>query len=96
MTDIKAYINEIKSVRRQAEKASIAKSEFLANMSHEIRTPMNAIVGLSDIIMEESRGAESIRLCPRYQIFLPKPIGADQRYSRSVQSRGGEDGAGKC
>ena len=53
MTDIKSYINEIKRVRREAEKASIAKSEFLANMSHEIRTPMNAIIGLNDIIMEE-------------------------------------------
>lgn len=53
MTDIKAYINEIKRVRQQAEKASVAKSEFLANMSHEIRTPMNAIIGLNDIIMEE-------------------------------------------
>ena len=39
MTDIKAYINEIKRVRRQAE----------------IRTPMNAIIGLNDIIMEECR-----------------------------------------
>ena len=55
MTDIKAYINEIKRVRRQAEKASIAKSEFLANMSHEIRTPMNAIIGMNDIIMEECK-----------------------------------------
>ncbi len=54
MTDIKAYINEIKRVRQQAEKANIAKSEFLANMSHEIRTPMNAIIGLNDIIMEET------------------------------------------
>jgi len=53
MTDIKAYINEIKRVRQQAEKANIAKSEFLANMSHEIRTPMNAIIGMNDIIMEE-------------------------------------------
>ena len=53
MTDIKAYINEIKRVRQQAEKANIAKSEFLANMSHEIRTPMNAIIGLNEIIMEE-------------------------------------------
>ncbi len=58
MTDIKSYINEIKRVRRQAEKASIAKSEFLANMSHEIRTPMNAIIGLNDIIMEECGDTE--------------------------------------
>lgn len=58
MTDTKAYIDEIKRVRRQAEKASIAKSEFLANMSHEIRTPMNAIIGLNDIIMEESENTE--------------------------------------
>ena len=58
MTDVKAYINEIKRVRRQAEKASIAKSEFLANMSHEIRTPMNAIIGLNDIIMEECGDTE--------------------------------------
>lgn len=58
MTDIRAYIHEIKQVRMQAEKASIAKSEFLANMSHEIRTPMNAIIGLNDIIMEECRDNE--------------------------------------
>ncbi len=58
MTDIKSYINEIKRVRREAEKASIAKSEFLANMSHEIRTPMNAIIGLNDIIMEECGDTE--------------------------------------
>ncbi len=56
VTETKKYIDEIKSVREQAERANMAKSEFLANMSHEIRTPMNAIVGLSDIIMEESRG----------------------------------------
>lgn len=56
VTETKNYINEIKRVREQAEKANMAKSEFLANMSHEIRTPMNAIMGLSDLIMEESRG----------------------------------------
>lgn len=56
VTETRDYIEELKSVRRQAEQANDAKSEFLANMSHEIRTPMNAVVGLSEIIMEESRG----------------------------------------
>ncbi len=56
VTNTRNYIEEIKRVHEQAKKANMAKSEFLANMSHEIRTPMNAIIGLSDIIMEESVG----------------------------------------
>ena len=56
VTETRSYLEEIKRVSEQAERANKAKSEFLANMSHEIRTPMNAIMGLSDIIMEESRG----------------------------------------
>ncbi len=56
MTEMRNHIEVIKRFRTQAEQANEAKSEFLANMSHEIRTPMNAIVGLSDIIMEESKG----------------------------------------
>ncbi|MDE6202735.1 MAG: hybrid sensor histidine kinase/response regulator, partial [Lachnospiraceae bacterium] len=56
VTETRNYIEEITRVREQAEQANSAKSAFLANMSHEIRTPMNAIVGLSDIIMEESIG----------------------------------------
>lgn len=56
ITETKNYIEEITRVREQAEQANYAKSAFLANMSHEIRTPMNAIVGLSDIIMEGSKG----------------------------------------
>ena len=58
-TDVHNYIDQITRMRTQAEAANEAKSAFLANMSHEIRTPMNAIVGLSEIIMEDSRGTET-------------------------------------
>lgn len=36
--------------------ANRAKSEFLANMSHELRTPLNSILGLSESLLEQSRG----------------------------------------
>jgi len=38
----------------EAKSASEAKSRFIANMSHEMRTPMNVIVGLTDLMLEES------------------------------------------
>lgn len=59
ITDVTETYNQIKYIldmREKAEAASKAKTAFLANMSHEIRTPMNAVVGLSELIIEESRG----------------------------------------
>lgn len=55
-TETYEYIKNITEMRERAEEANRAKSDFLANMSHEIRTPMNAVVGLSELIIEESRG----------------------------------------
>lgn len=56
ITDTYEYINKLHEMREQAEAANQSKSNFLANMSHEIRTPMNAIVGMSELLIEESKG----------------------------------------
>ena len=56
MTDMLEMVERIQDAQRKADEANQTKSQFLANISHEIRTPMNAIMGLSDLIIEESRG----------------------------------------
>ncbi|MCQ2080283.1 MAG: response regulator [Lachnospiraceae bacterium] len=46
--------------KNAAVKANQAKSSFLARMSHEIRTPMNAIMGMNEMIMNESDNSNII------------------------------------
>ena len=43
----------------EAQEANKSKSEFLANMSHEIRTPMNGVIGMTNILLDESNTPET-------------------------------------
>jgi len=38
----------------KAEQASILKTEFLRNISHEFLTPMNIVLGMSEMLLEET------------------------------------------
>ncbi|WP_417431712.1 ATP-binding protein [Kiloniella sp.] len=45
---------ELEKQFEAAQAASKAKQEFLASMSHEIRTPMAGVLGLADMLLDDS------------------------------------------
>ena len=46
--------NKLREEKNIANRSNAAKSEFLANMSHEIRTPINAVLGMNEMIYNDS------------------------------------------
>ncbi|WP_392340661.1 CHASE3 domain-containing protein [Moritella marina] len=53
------YNNKLKEAVSKAEAATRAKSNFLSTMSHEIRTPMNGVLGVSQMILAETKEEET-------------------------------------
>jgi PAS domain S-box-containing protein len=47
-------ITRRKEMEEEVQAASSAKSDFLANMSHELRTPLNVVIGLTDLVLEDT------------------------------------------
>ena len=46
--------NDLLDMAQEARDANNAKSAFLSHMSHEIRTPINAILGMDEMILQDS------------------------------------------
>lgn len=52
--ELKTKAHELEIQKQRAEEATKLKSQFLASMSHELRTPMNSVLGLTELILDES------------------------------------------
>jgi adenylate cyclase len=50
-------VDRLAEARDAAMEATVAKSRFLANMSHELRTPLNAVIGITEMLIEDSEEA---------------------------------------
>jgi PAS domain S-box-containing protein len=62
VTDRKLMIERLEDALSRAEETGKIKSALLANMNHELRTPMNGVIGLADIIQEESAEESVVEL----------------------------------
>ncbi|PSL49454.1 PAS domain S-box-containing protein [Chitinophaga niastensis] len=49
------YIKAIEYAHQVSKDAVNAQEIFLANMSHEIRTPMNGIIGMTNVLLQQSQ-----------------------------------------
>lgn len=56
---LKDKARELEVQKLRAEESTKLKSQFLASMSHELRTPMNSVLGLTELILEETSSLNS-------------------------------------
>jgi signal transduction histidine kinase/CheY-like chemotaxis protein len=72
--DVDDIVLEYKNKLEDAQKKLEQRSEFFASLSHEIRTPMNAIIGMSQILTEDTslnrNQLESVKIINRSSNML--------------------------
>jgi len=59
--ELHAQKSELEEINNKLKEVEKYKSEFLANMAHELRTPLNSIIGLSELILNESISDKSFK-----------------------------------
>lgn len=55
ITEIKIHQVEMAAAKKQAEATSRSHRDFVARINHEIRTPLNGIIGLADLLLEQTK-----------------------------------------
>lgn len=58
---IQSLFEALQLAYEKAQQASILKSQFLRNISHEFRTPMNIVLGMIEMLLEETELSEEQR-----------------------------------
>ncbi len=58
--EIEENLKKIEQSRIEAQLLVKAKSDFLSQMSHEIRTPMNSIMGITDLLLEDTNDVHQL------------------------------------
>ncbi len=60
---IRSLLVALQASFEKAKEASLLKTQFLRNISHEFRTPMNIILGMADILLEDTPVSEEQHHC---------------------------------
>ncbi len=58
---LKANAKELEKQTQKALESAKVKARFLANMSHELRTPQNSIIGLTELLINDSATPEEVK-----------------------------------